>query len=172
MQNRTAAHENEGTEQAKQTADQNTEQSADKVKESAREAQETASEKMKQAQDKVNETTEGARETVANAAEQGREKAASGLEGVSDAVREQMDNVQSQVGKVTESGERAAGSLKQASDYLKNATGEDILRDATAFMRANPSQTLAIGIIGGFILGKALRTGSVRKALSDAQSGD
>ena len=168
MQDRANTREEERVDQTESS--EGTTGRTEQAKEKAGQAREMAGERMSQAKEKMGETAGKARESMTQAADQGREGAASGLESASEAVHEQMETVQSQMGKITEKGESAAGMLRQASDYLRNAKGEDMWRDVTAFMRSNPSQTLAIGLVAGFVIGRAMRTGSVRSALSDGQS--
>ena len=135
-----------------------------------------------QAREKASDLVGQAREQASQATEQGK----SAIKGVVDERSTQLgEQLGSQVDDLRTVGKelrnqgketpaRVADQLAERGDrlasYLRDADGDQMLRDVEQFARSNPWAVVAGGLAAGFLLSRFLKAGSDRRYESSARS--
>jgi len=109
-----------------------------------------AKEQLGQAREKLNQGVDSAKEQV----DAGIETGATQLEGAADKVR---DAVGDKEGMPKEVGLKVAETMDTASDYLKEHSSDEIMRDLEAYVKDHPAQAMVGAIFAGYLVGRILR---------------
>jgi hypothetical protein len=131
-------------------------------------------EKAQLAQDKARGTLGQARGRLSDQVDQRSTEAGERIAGTAGDVRSIADELRSQ-GKDTPANlaEQVAGQADRVGDYLKEASGDRILRDVEDFARRQPMLVAAAGLALGFAASRFLKASSSRRYQSAHQgSGD
>jgi hypothetical protein len=123
-------------------------------------------------QDKAQEAGEQAKSRVSGELDRRSTEVGEQATSIADAIRKASQQLQEQgKGSAAKPMQQAAERVESAGSWLRDADGDQLLRDVEDFGRRKPGAVLAGGLLVGFALSRLLKASSTQRYQSSATRG-